>query len=61
MEYILVAYIYAGVFAKGDSVTLQTIATFNNEKSCNESGDDMRQLVSGSTKEFRFVCLTKNK
>lgn len=61
MEYILVAYIYAGILSKGDSVTLTKIDTFQTIEECQQAGISMKSLVSGSVKEFRFVCLSKSK
>jgi hypothetical protein len=57
MTWVLVMYIYAGLLAKGDSVTLTSIPGFKTEAMCSEAGAVARPLVSGSTKEYRFVCL----
>lgn len=53
----LVLYIYAGVMARGDSVTLLSVPNFQTEQACKEAGDKSRPLVAGSFKELRFVCL----
>lgn len=57
MSWTLIIYIYAGVFAKGDSVTLNHIPGFKTEQSCYSVGNAAKQLVSGSTKELRFICI----
>ena len=57
MSWTLIIYIYAGVFAKGDSVTLNHIPGFKTEQHCNAAGNAMKPLVSGSTKELRYICI----
>ena len=57
MTWTLVLYIYAGVLAKGDSVTLTPIQGFKTLEACQIAGKDSKPLVSGSAKELRFVCL----
>ena len=61
MEYILVAYIYAGMMAKGDSVALTKIDTFPTQQSCIDAGEMMKPFVSGSTKNYLYKCLPKPK
>ena len=53
----LVIYIYAGVLAKGDSVTLNNVSGFRSEAHCAAAGSALKPLVAGSAKELRFVCL----
>lgn len=57
MSWTLVIYIYAGVLAKGDSVTLTHIPGFKTEQSCAFAGQATRPLVNTSAKELRFVCI----
>lgn len=57
MVWTLVIYIYAGVMAKGDSVSLATVPGFTSESQCKEAGAASKPLVAGSLKEFRFVCI----
>ncbi|KQW02230.1 hypothetical protein [Rhizobacter sp. Root1221] len=59
MEFILVLYIYAGMFAKGDSVTVQAVPGFTSEAACKAAGKAAEPLVAGSAKELRFICLKK--
>lgn len=56
MEWVLVLYIYAGTFAQGDSVALTTIL-MESEKACRIAGDAAKGLVTGSTKNTRYVCV----
>jgi hypothetical protein len=58
LSFILVLYIYAGTFAKGDSVTLTNIPGFSTEKACQVAGELAKSnLVTGSSKELRFICI----
>lgn len=57
MSWTLVLYIYAGVFAKGDSVTLTHIPGFKTEQHCQAAGNMTKPLVSGSAKEIRYICI----
>ncbi len=57
MSWILVIYIYAGAFAKGDSVTITHVPGFKSEAHCAAAGNMTKPLVNGSSKELRFVCL----
>lgn len=55
--FILVIYIYAGFLAKGDSVTIDHIEGFKTQQECELAGDQLEDLVDGSTKEFEFKCI----
>jgi hypothetical protein len=57
MSWTLVIYIYAGMLAKGDSVTLTHIPNFKSEAHCSAAGSATKPLVSASAKELRFVCI----
>ncbi len=57
MSWTLVIYIYAGMFAKGDSVTMTHIQGFKSEAHCAAAGSAAKPLVSGSAKEIRFICI----
>jgi hypothetical protein len=59
MNWILVMYIYAGVLANGDSVALQNIQGFVSKEQCVEAGKQAEDLVRGSSKVYRFVCIRK--
>jgi len=56
MEWILVLYIYAGPFAKGDSVTLATIP-MQNQEVCEIAGKEAEVLTINTTKITRHVCV----
>jgi hypothetical protein len=57
MHWILLVYIYAGVFAKGDSVALQKIEGFSTQQACEDAAKGLNVLVNGSAKEVRHVCI----
>jgi len=61
MTWILVIYIYAGVFARGDSVAITHINGFANERDCNLAGARGSSLTKDSAKEYRYVCLPQAK
>jgi len=56
MEWILVLYIYAGPFAKGDSVALATIP-MQNQEVCEIAGKEAEVLTINTTKVTRHVCV----
>lgn len=60
MTYALILYIYAGILAKGDSVTLHTVPMQSME-ACQKAGREAEVLVRGSAKEYRFVCVQTGK
>jgi hypothetical protein len=57
MNWVLILYIYAGGFAKGDSVTLTSVPGFSSQSACQVAGNAAAPLVANSVKELRFVCL----
>jgi hypothetical protein len=59
MSYVLVLYIYAGVLARGDSVSMLSIPMPSMEI-CQREGLKAEGLVRGSAKDLRFVCLKTN-
>ena len=54
--FYLVIYIYAGILAKGDSVSLVSIPQ-PSQQACMAAGKAAEDLVKGSAKELRFVCV----
>lgn len=56
MTWVLILYIYAGAFAKGDSVTLHSVA-MPTKAACEREGQRAQSLVQGSYKELRYVCM----
>lgn len=58
--YFLVLYIYAGTWAKGDSVTM-TVIPQASEQQCKESGRRSVELVRDTLKEMRFMCIKGDK
>lgn len=53
----LIIYIYAGVWAKGDSVALLSVPNFSSEAACIAAADKTKKFVDGSAKEQRFACV----
>ena len=56
MDWVLVIYIYAGTWAKGDSVALTTVPMATMQL-CEDARKNLDHLVSGSTKEIRYACV----
>jgi hypothetical protein len=56
MSFVLVMYIYAGVLARGDSVAIHSVPMPSME-ACQREGKRGEELVKGSAKDYRFVCL----
>jgi len=54
--FYLVLYVYAGVFAKGDSVSITSIPQ-DSYQACMDAGNQAKKLVDGSAKELRFTCV----
>lgn len=54
--FYLVIYIYAGALAKGDSVSMVSIPQ-PTLVACQQAGKGAEELVKGSFKELRFVCI----
>ena len=61
MNWILIIYIYAGVLANGDSVAITTIPYFSSKQECMQAGNNAKELVNGSTKVYKYVCINKEK
>ena len=59
MEWMLVLYIYAGVWAKGDSVAITTVP-MASLSACEKAGQSADSLVKGSAKDVRYICVKTN-
>lgn len=59
MSWILVLFIHAGVLSNTDSMAVTNIRGFSTEQACKEAGEKSRRLVSGTTKDVRFVCVAE--
>lgn len=57
MSWVLVIYIYAGLFAKGDNVTITNINGFHSQASCEAAGQQSEVLVKDTLKSSRFMCV----
>jgi hypothetical protein len=56
MEWVLVIYVYAGMWAKGDSVALTNVPVATQEL-CISAGERLSGLTSGSSKTLRYECI----
>jgi hypothetical protein len=56
MEWVLILFIHAGAWAQGDSVALTTVP-MESEKACRLAGEAAKPLVSGTTKNTRYICV----
>lgn len=61
MEWILIIYIYVGIWSERDSVTVTNIPGFTSLANCQNAGAASIPLVSGTRKELRYVCLEQRK
>jgi len=59
MEYILVLFLYVGIFGDSDSVTVTNIPGFHSKESCMQAGKLAAPLVANTKKELSFVCLPR--
>ena len=60
MKFVLILYIYAGILANGDSVSLTNIPGFTTEASCIAAGKASSKLTDGSSKVTRFICVKQD-
>lgn len=56
MEWVLVIYVYAGMWAKGDSVALTTVPMATQEL-CIKARDQLSDIADGSSKIVVTDCL----
>lgn len=56
MEWVLVIYVYAGMWAKGDSVALTTVPMATQEL-CIEARGELSDIVDGSSKVIVTKCV----
>ena len=50
--YFLVIFIYSG----GDAVSMVSVPQ-PSVQACQQAGESSKQLVKGSTKELRYICV----
>lgn len=53
----LIILIYAGAWAKGDSVALDHIGGYPDKAACVAAGAALDPLTAGTAKETRYVCV----
>jgi len=59
MEWMLVLYIYAGVWAKGDSFAITTVP-MASLAACEKAGQSADSLVNGTRNHVRYICMKTN-
>ncbi len=57
--WVLIVFAHAGMMSKGDSNSLTSVDGFASQAACNAAGNAAKALTSGTTKEVRFVCVSK--
>lgn len=57
MNWVLIIFIYAGPWAKGDSVALLNVGNFSSQQTCEVAANQASRLPANSAKEFRHVCV----
>lgn len=57
MEWVLVVFIYAGIFAQSDSVAISNIPSFTSKQLCEQAGIDLSRITSSTFKEIRTKCI----
>lgn len=58
-DWVLIIFIYAGVFSGGDSVTVTT-TDFSSEKACNAAQDSLSDIGRDTKKRIRTRCVKKS-
>lgn len=53
----LVIFLYAGPFSDSDAVAVTNVPGFVSEQTCMAQGAKSKQLVGGTKKGSKFVCL----
>jgi len=56
MEWMLVLYIYAGVWANGASVAITTVP-MASLTACEKAGQSADSLVNGTRNHVRYICV----
>jgi len=59
MKWILVLYVHAGMLSQSDSMALARVGVFSSQAECVAAGSASGDLVAGTVKALRFVCLPK--
>lgn len=61
MKFILILFLYAGTFSKGDSVSLTSVPGFATEQACLAAGKKSVEMTNGTFKDGKFVCVAEGK
>lgn len=59
MEWVLIVFVYVGIWGNTDSVALTNVP-MASQAACEAAGSQLGALVSGTKKEVAYVCV-KNK
>lgn len=57
MSYVLILFLHAGIWSKGDSMTSTSVPGFTTREACEAAGQKADELVRSTKKEFRFICV----
>jgi hypothetical protein len=57
--FTLLIWIYAGVFAKGDSMALDHIDGFQSKVSCEQAANGLKNITNNTVKEIVTACVEK--
>lgn len=61
MTYTLIIFIYAGTFAKGDSVILDHVDGFATKQQCETAAAQIKSFVNGTSKDIEMQCIEVGK
>jgi hypothetical protein len=59
--WILIIFAYAGAWTESDAVSLTSVPGFPTEQVCMTAGNKSKELVKGTKKDIRFVCVKAEK
>lgn len=59
MSYILVIFIWAGAWAKGNDATMFSIPGFASAEECERAASSLPSLVNGTQQDVRHLCLAQ--
>ena len=57
--WVMMDFIYAGMFVKSDSVALTSVPGFATQQECETAGKALKVLTEGSQKVVRYVCVQR--
>ncbi|WP_337056732.1 hypothetical protein [Pseudomonas sp. USHLN015] len=57
MTFTLILFLYAGIWADGDSMAVTSVPNFKTLEACEAAGKQSGALVKGTKKENAFICV----